>query len=230
MAPQRTPPTTDNMLNRLPKMQKQELLSTHHNQVSAAYVAYVAYLTSTVKDTQDELAFLTPAATITPAVEHSVEAAAKTQIKQVLFANTGQAEDKNSTKPALIEIVNLLDEPDTDDNKEAAPKPKPPKREHGLIMIKGFDTNRYLKNRRSDLTVVFVKSEDKSLKAPYSNGMHLLATIRTLTSASQEAMDSLKSVKNTGSCKNFRAIDITGFLERNDVTITAIADSEGYDH
>jgi hypothetical protein len=96
-------------------------------------------------------------------------------------------------------------------------------------VIKGCNTNRYLKNRGSDLTVVFIKPEDKSVAALYSNGIHLLATILTLTPATKEAMDSLKSYKNIESHKNFRAINIPGFLERNDVTITAIADSETYE-
>jgi hypothetical protein len=164
---------------------------------------------------------------LTPAVEHSAKAEAMTQTKQVLFAKADPAEDKNSTKPAPI-VIDLLDEPKTDDNKKVASKPKPPKREHGLIVIKGCDTNGYLKNRGSHLTVVFVKPEDKSIEAPYSNRIHLLATILTLTPATHEAMDSLKSVKNIDIRKNFRAINITGFLERNDVTITAIADSESY--
>jgi hypothetical protein len=148
--------------------------------------------------------------------------------KMIIEKSAKRAEDQNPTKSDASNPVDLTDKTDTYDDKQEGPTPRSAKNEHGLTLINACNTNTYLKTKGSDLTVVFVKSEDKSLEGPYYNGIHLLSTVLTITNATSEVMDRLKDVKNIGCRRDLRGFDTIDFLAENNITITAISSSEGY--
>ena len=239
MATTNSSQSIDDMLKQLPEKRKQELISDHRTNVTKALCDQ---LELRVKESQAQIQSLTPTAAVTPAVaaaraEDSTtkqDSTTGAQANRVLFYEARQTEDQNLSKaglPARFDgkvDFDWSNDTDTDDDMEEL-KQKPQKNEHGLTMIKHCDTTQYLKSVGSDLTVVFVKREQQTPDSTYYNGIHLLSTLLSITEASKEVMDSLIAVKNIGSRRDLRAIDITDFLARSGVTITAIAKSEGYE-
>jgi hypothetical protein len=101
---------------------------------------------------------------------------------------------------------------DSDDTDDTMP-PACPKKEHGLTIIFGMDIKNHLKSIKSDISIVVIKPEPGTSITNYVNGIHFLDTVLTITEASEEVINLLPNLKNIGSRKDVRTVDIIGFLE-----------------
>jgi hypothetical protein len=77
---------------------------------------------------------------------------------------------------------------DTDDT---IPPPMFPKKEHGLTIILGMNTNNHLKSIKSEIRILSVKQEPGTFHTNYVNGIHFLATVLAITEAPVAVMDLL---------------------------------------
>jgi hypothetical protein len=103
--------------------------------------------------------------------------------------------------------------------------PACPKKEHGLTIILGMDIKNHLKSIKSDISIVVIKPEPGTSITNYVNGINFLGTVLTITEASEEVINLLPNLKNIGSRKNVRTVDIIGFLKTNGVKLTPLANN-----
>jgi hypothetical protein len=121
---------------------------------------------------------------------------------------------------------NALEVPDSDyDTDDTIPPPMFPKKEHGLTIILGMNTNNPLKSIKSDIRIVSVKKEPGTFYTNYVNGIHFLATVLTITEAPVAVMDLLPQLTNIGNRKDVRIADIIGFLETNGVKLARLSEN-----
>jgi hypothetical protein len=123
---------------------------------------------------------------------------------------------------------NALEVPDSDyDTDDMIPPLMFPKKEHGLTIILGMNTNNHLKSIKLDIRIVSVKKEPGTLYTNYVNGINFLATVLTMTEAPVAVMDLLPQLMNIGNRKDVRTADIISFLETNGVKLARL--SENYE-
>jgi hypothetical protein len=71
--------------------------------------------------------------------------------------------------------------------------------------------------------LLIIKPESGTSNTNYVNGIHFLPTVLTITEAPAEVKDLLPQLTNIGSGKDVRTTDIIGFLTRNGVELTPLA-------
>jgi hypothetical protein len=131
-----------------------------------------------------------------------------------------------TTAAAGTSLANAFEVPDSDsDDTDDTMPPACPKKEHGLTIILGMDIKNHLKSIKSDISIVVIKPEPGTSITNYANGIHFLSTVLTITEASGEVINLLPNLKNIGSRKNVRTVDIIGFLKTNGVKLTPLANN-----
>jgi hypothetical protein len=131
-----------------------------------------------------------------------------------------------TTASAGTSLANAFEVPDSDSNDtDNTMPPVCPKKEHGLTIILGMDIKNHLKSIKLDISIVVIKPEPGTSITNYINGIHFLGTVLTITEASEEVINLLPNLKNIGSRKNVRTVDIIGFLKTNGVKLTPLANN-----
>jgi hypothetical protein len=120
--------------------------------------------------------------------------------------------------------TNALEVPESDyDTNDTTPPRTFPKKEHGLTIIYGMDINNHLKSIKSDIRILIIKPEPGTPNTNYVNEIHFLDTVLTMTEAPVEFKNLLPQLTDIGSRKDVRTTDIIGFLTRNGVELTPLA-------